>query len=278
MKLLPGSGGGSSGATLGANTFTATQTITPAANTSAVTITGYSVTGSGTTGLESWSGTLNTSGAVTVLNVGITNTASNAASKFVDFNTGSGTQFSVLLTGKVGIGTGSPTAKLHLYGGAAAGGSVPSTWTLLSSGTGAANRIGVCDGDKTFYMNVLGSAPYAEFSTYDYGAAGPYAMAFQGNGGNIGISGVTAPTAKVHIAAGTATASTAPLKFTSGTNLTTPEAGAMEYNGTNLLFTRAGTTREGVLTQSAVTTEVLISDTSVTVNIGGTTYKLLARA
>ncbi len=30
--------------------------------------------------------------------------------------------------------------------------------------------------------------------------------------------------------AGTATASTAPLKFTSGTNLTTAEAGAMEYN------------------------------------------------
>lgn len=97
------------------------------------------------------------------------------------------------------------------------------------------------------------------------------------SGGQFGI-GVTVPTAVVHLKAGTATASTAPLKFTSGTNLTTAEAGAMEYNGTNLFFTRTGTTREGVLTQSAVTTEVVVSDTTVTVNIGGTTYKLLAKA
>lgn len=94
--------------------------------------------------------------------------------------------------------------------------------------------------------------------------------------GTFGI-GIT-PTAVLHLKAGTATASTAPLKFTSGTNLTTAEAGAMEYNGTNLFFTRAGTTREGVLTQSAVTTEAVTSDTTVTVNIGGVTYKLLAKA
>ncbi|MGI9160034.1 MAG: hypothetical protein ACR2K1_09810, partial [Saprospiraceae bacterium] len=55
-------------------------------------------------------------------------------------------------------------------------------------------------------------------------------------GGNVGI-GLTAPTAALHLKAGTATANSAPLKFTSGTNLTTAEAGAMEYNGTNLLFT-----------------------------------------
>lgn len=64
-------------------------------------------------------------------------------------------------------------------------------------------------------------------------------------GGLVGI-GVSAPTAFLHLLAGTATANTAPLKFTSGTNLTTAEAGAMEYNGTNLFFTRAGTVREYV--------------------------------
>lgn len=64
-----------------------------------------------------------------------------------------------------------------------------------------------------------------------------------------GLTGIrtATPTAFLHIGAGTATANTAPLKFTSGTNLTTAEAGAMEYNGTNLFFTRAGTTRENVL-------------------------------
>jgi hypothetical protein len=102
-------------------------------------------------------------------------------------------------------------------------------------------------------------------------------MLINGTGVYIGATGTT-PTASLHIKAGTATASTAPLKFTSGTNLTTPENGAFEYNGTNLFFTRAGAVREGVVTQSAVTTEVVVSDTTVTVNIGGVTYKLLAKA
>lgn len=46
--------------------------------------------------------------------------------------------------------------------------------------------------------------------------------------GNVGI-GQVIPTAVLHIKAGTATASTAPLKFTSGTLLTTAEAGAVEF-------------------------------------------------
>ena len=48
------------------------------------------------------------------------------------------------------------------------------------------------------------------------------------NGGNVGI-GMTNPTARLHLPAGTASASTAPLKLTTGTLLTTPEAGAIEY-------------------------------------------------
>ena len=53
----------------------------------------------------------------------------------------------------------------------------------------------------------------------------------------------TAPTAILHLKAGTATAGTAPLKLTSGTNLSTTEAGAIEYDGTHLYFTatNAGT-------------------------------------
>jgi len=62
--------------------------------------------------------------------------------------------------------------------------------------------------------------------------------------GNVGI-GQSTPTAVLHLKAGTATASTAPLKFTSGTDLTTPEAGAMEFNGTNLFFSPS-TTRHTV--------------------------------
>lgn len=57
-------------------------------------------------------------------------------------------------------------------------------------------------------------------------------------GAKVGL-GVT-PTAVLHLKAGTASANTAPLKLTAGTNLTTPENGAFEYDGTNLYFTTGG--------------------------------------
>ncbi len=57
--------------------------------------------------------------------------------------------------------------------------------------------------------------------------------------GSIGV-GTATPTAALHIKAGTATANTAPLKLTAGTNLTTPENGAFEFDGTNLYFTVGG--------------------------------------
>ena len=70
-------------------------------------------------------------------------------------------------------------------------------------------------------------------------------------GGYVGI-GVTSPTAVLHLKAGTATASTAPLKFTSGTNLTTPEAGAVEYDGTNLYYTDSTPTRQTLATTTGM--------------------------
>jgi len=49
-------------------------------------------------------------------------------------------------------------------------------------------------------------------------------------GSRIGI-GVTSPTASLHLKAGGAGVSSAPLKFTTGTNLSAVEAGAIEYDG-----------------------------------------------
>jgi len=48
------------------------------------------------------------------------------------------------------------------------------------------------------------------------------------DGTNVGI-GIAAPTAKLHLAAGSAVASTGPLKFTSGPLLTIPEVGTIEF-------------------------------------------------
>jgi len=71
--------------------------------------------------------------------------------------------------------------------------------------------------------------------------------------GKTGI-GVPLPSASLHIRAGTATAGTSPLKLTTGTNLTTPEQGAVEWDGANLFITQAtGPTRKTL----AYTTDIL---------------------
>jgi hypothetical protein len=62
--------------------------------------------------------------------------------------------------------------------------------------------------------------------------------------GYVGVGGIAA-TARLHLPAGTATANTAPLKFTSGIDLTAPVAGAMEFDGTRLSFSPS-TTRKRI--------------------------------
>ncbi|MFN0275935.1 MAG: hypothetical protein ACKVPJ_09335, partial [Chitinophagales bacterium] len=69
---------------------------------------------------------------------------------------------------------------------------------------------------------------------------------------NLGI-GVASPAAVLHVKAGTATANTAPLKFTSGTNLTTPEAGVIEYDGNGFYSTLNANSGRGVIPSVAFT-------------------------
>lgn len=70
-------------------------------------------------------------------------------------------------------------------------------------------------------------------------AAGGTPSMVLNSSGNVGI-GVTEPTAALHLKAGTATQYTAPFKFTAGTVNTTLEAGAMEFDGTNLFISTTG--------------------------------------
>lgn len=83
-----------------------------------------------------------------------------------------------------------------------------------------------------------GAAPEWQFGeaanpTFVTNHAGTYTFVRRGNFG----VGIAQPSAALHLKAGTITASTAPLKFTAGTNLTTPEAGAVEFDGTNYFVT-----------------------------------------
>lgn len=57
----------------------------------------------------------------------------------------------------------------------------------------------------------------------------------------------TAPTARIHIAAGSASANSAPIKLTSGTVMTTAETGAFEFTTDDLFFTiTTGTARKNI--------------------------------
>lgn len=138
-------------------------------------------------------------------------------------------------------------------------------------------------------------ALYAEPFVYATNNFGVYINGVQVNymGGFLGI-GQSSPTARLHLPAGIATANNALMKFTQGVVLTVAEAGAWEYNGTNLFFTNATPTRQTVLSGNdgaaapGTTAGVAITNfygTAATnylgdpngwasVNINGTAYKI----
>ncbi|MEJ0073271.1 MAG: hypothetical protein WDN27_04305 [Candidatus Saccharibacteria bacterium] len=91
-------------------------------------------------------------------------------------------------------------------------------------------RLPIVNSDDGVWGDIL--RQYLMLQHYDDGTDNPGV-----NGGHQNIT----------IRPGTATAGTAPLKFASGTNLTTPEAGAMEFTTDTLYFTiTTGTVRKKV--------------------------------
>lgn len=119
-------------------------------------------------------------------------------------------RFIVPNSGAITIGSGTSINAISFFG--------PTTFngeTLLTS-------MGNAGYGSCFYFS--GSSGSANFTTL---------------GVNIGATTNTKG-ALLRLGAGTAAANTAPLKFTAGTNLTTPENGAFEFDGSFLYFTIGG--------------------------------------
>lgn len=126
-------------------------------------------------------------------------------------------------SGNVGIGTTNPGQKLEVNG------------NLYPTGhLGTAGDLG---GGGHYWNQFRGNY----FEAYNGGTNSFYAQSgyfnvstggvsnfYIATSGKVGI-GTSSPTAVLHLKAGTATANTAPLKLTSGTLNTTPEAGAVEF-------------------------------------------------
>jgi hypothetical protein len=164
---------------------------------------------------------------------------------------------------------------------------------------GVTNNTGLIIGATTFSSNLPTSGFRLTYNTgngatYTSGSGGGFYHDFVTNStsrfrvndattnvaNNLYVGNIsTAATAYLHIKAGTASANTAPLKLTSGTNLTTVENGAIEYDGSDL-YVSANSTRQKVnkgLNGSYSATGT--ATTSFTVTFGGTqpnsTYKVI---
>ena len=98
-------------------------------------------------------------------------------------------------------------------------------------------------------------------------------LSVTGADGNVGI-GVTSGTATLHLKAGTATANTAPIKVNSGTLMSSAEAGAVEYDGTDWYLTDSTPTRRTVDYLPTVTS----SSTPVTVPAKGGFVRVVGTA
>jgi hypothetical protein len=173
----------------------------------------------------------------------------------------------------------------HFYanqGTIGAGSTVTAQVGFLSENNlvGATNNYGFLAGDTAavnspntafgFYSAV--NSPTGTGTTYGFYAAGTANNVFRGN---TYFGSTVTPTAKIHVAAGSATASTAPLKFTSGTNLTAIEAGVVEYDGTIMTATPNANFKRGTIPITNYTSGV---GTSLTATAEATLQVLLPAA
>jgi len=127
-----------------------TLSFAPSANSTGLTSSSYSLTGSNAQSIVSLSGTWNTTGTPTGILLNITDTASNSASKFFDLQTGGTSRFAVFKNGVIGAPSiifGSSTSNNGLYFGAA-----PSAYGTSSNAIwtdGNANKIICTLGNQT---------------------------------------------------------------------------------------------------------------------------------
>ncbi len=85
--------------------------------------------------------------------------------------------------------------------------------------------------------------------------------------GKMMLGSASTPTAYLHLAAGTTTAGTAPIKLTAGVNNTAIESGTMEYDGTNLYFSPSTTRKTIAFTSDIPSASTFVPYTGATTQV-----------
>lgn len=153
--------------------------------------------------------------------------------------------------GNFGVGTAGPLAKVHISGAAAAIAQLMTATDSNVDGTTWAIQSINSGGNALFRIRAVNDAYSAGSNAIVITRSGITVLSTVFDAGNVGI-GEPAPLARLHIAAGASAISTAPLKFTTGTSLTTAEAGAMEFTTDDLFFTiTTGAARKRLLMADA---------------------------
>lgn len=127
-------------------------------------------------------------------------------------------------------------------------------WMLGSITNGnTANWVGISDAASGDVVGPASSTDNA-LARFD-GVTGKLIQNSVGVLSDLGILTGVRPT----LPAGTTAAGTAPMKFTLGVNLTSPEAGAVEYDGTHLFYTNSVPTRKTIAQGPASSTDLALA-------------------
>ena len=174
----------------------------------------------------------------------------------------------IISDGGVGIGTSSPVGgvyKLQLDNTT----STDTRLNIKSTSADPAITLTTVGFDRDWGMGIdFSDNSYLKWGTNPtVGAATKMTLT---ENARLGIGSHT-PTATLHLQAGAAAASSGPLKFITGTLLTTAEAGTIEYTTPGLYFTNGTVQRQGIVLsrQAVITTNQTRTSTTALTNITG---------
>lgn len=175
----------------------------------------------------------------------------------------------MILSGDVGIGTNAPANRFHVVGASNTffyfqGNSNFGSMLLRAGATtrgffGYSNTGGYINNSINQGIHLRGE------NGISFGKAATKAFDVTGDAYVWIGAGAAAATAKLHIEAGTTTL--APFKLTSGSVLTTPAAGAFEFDGMGVYFTPNDERRSIQLADGSVTSTTIVANTTTETTI-----------